>query len=73
MGHHSHLGIKERRGRIAIGNGLLRDFFPKGRCLDGATDAEVNAAYAMLNCRPRKRLGWKCPREVFCSQALHLL
>lgn len=30
-------------------NGLLRDFFPKGRSLDGAADAEVNAAYAMLN------------------------
>lgn len=54
-------------------NGLLRDFFPKGRSLDGATDAEVDAAYAMLNRRPRKRLGWKCPQEVFCSQALHLL
>lgn len=26
-------------------NGLLCDFFPKGRSLDGATDAEVNAAY----------------------------
>ena len=54
-------------------NGLLRDFFPKGRSLDGAADAEVNAAYAMLSCRPRKHLGWKCPQEVFCSQALHLL
>lgn len=30
-------------------NGLLRDFFPKGRGLDGATDAEVSAAYAMLS------------------------
>lgn len=47
-------------------NGLLRDFFPKGRSLDGAT-------YAMLNRRPRRRLGWNCPQEVFCSQALHLL
>ena len=54
-------------------NGLLRDFFPKGRSLDGATVAEVDAAYAMLNRRPRKRLGWKCPQEVFCSQALQLL
>jgi hypothetical protein len=54
-------------------NGLLRDLFPKGRSLDGAADAEVNAAYAMLNRRPRKRLGWKYPQEVFCSQALHLL
>lgn len=54
-------------------DGLLHDFFSKGRGLDGAADAEVNAAYAMLNRRPRKHLGWKCPQEAFCSQALHLL
>lgn len=54
-------------------NGLLLGFLPKSRSLDGAADAEVNAAYAMLSCRPRKRLGWKCPQEVFCSQALRLL
>ena len=46
---------------------------PEGREPGRRTDAEVNAAYAMLNRRPRKRLGWKCPQEVFCSQALRLL
>ena len=61
------------KGTNESANGLLCDFFPKGRSLDGATDAEVNAAYAMLSCRPRKRLGWKCPQEAFCSQALRLL
>lgn len=61
------------KGTNESANGLLRDFFPKGGSLDGATDAEVNAAYAMLNRRPHKRLGWKCLQEVFCSQALHLL
>ena len=54
-------------------NGLLRDFFPKGASLDGTTGEEVEAAYATLNRRPRKRLGWKCPEEVFNSRALHLL
>lgn len=61
------------KGTNENANGLLRDFFPKGGSLDGATDAKANAAYAMLNRRPRKHLGWKCPQEVFCSQALHLL
>ena len=61
------------KGTNESANGLLHDFFPKGRGLDGAADAEVNAAYAMLNRRPRKHLGWKCPQEAFCSQALHLL
>ena len=37
-----------------------RSAAPCGR--DGATDAEVNAAYATLNRRPRKRLGWECPQ-----------
>lgn len=46
---------------------------PEGQDLDGATDAEANAAHTMLNRRLRKRLGWKCPQGVFCSQALHLL
>lgn len=54
-------------------SGLLRDFFPKGRSLDGAADAEAYAAYAMLNRRPRRHLGWKCPQDTFCSQASHLL
>ncbi len=72
------LGCIRRNGSWEKGtnenaNGLLRDFFPKGGSLDGATDAEVNAAYAMLNRRPHKRLGWKCLQEVFCSQVLHLL
>ena len=47
------------KGTNESAHGLLRDFFPTGRSLDGATDAEVNAAYAMLNRRPRKHLGWK--------------
>ena len=34
-------------------NGLLLGFLPKSRSPDGEADAEVNAAYAMLNCRPQ--------------------
>ena len=62
-----------QRGTNENTDGLLRDFLPKGGGLDGATDAEVNAAYAMLNRRPRKRLKWKCPWEVYHRQSLHLL
>lgn len=62
-----------QRGTNENTNGLLRDFFPKGRSLDDVTDEEVREAYDMLNRRPRKRLGWKCPWEVYHHKALHLL
>lgn len=62
-----------QRGTNENTNGLLRDFFPKGRSLDDVSDDEVREAYDMLNKRPRKRLGWKCPWEVYHHEALHLL
>lgn len=61
------------RGTNENTNGLLRDWFPKGRSLDGVTDEEVRKAYDSLNRRPRKRLGWKCPWEVYHHKTLHLL
>ncbi|NMF25203.1 IS30 family transposase [Olsenella umbonata] len=54
-------------------NGLLRDWFPKGRSLDDVTDEEVREAYDSLNHRPRKRLAWRCPCEVYFHRSLHLL
>lgn len=54
-------------------NGLLRDWFPKGASLDDVADEEVQGACDSLNRRPRKRLGWKCPWEVYHRQSLHLL
>ncbi len=48
-------------------DGLLRQYFPKGRDLSrwSAADLEVSLA---LNNRPRKALGWKTPAEVFAEQ-----
>lgn len=61
------------RGTNENTNGLLRDWFPKGASLDAVTDDEVERVYDLLNRRPRKRLGWKCPWEVYHHQPLHLL
>jgi transposase, IS30 family len=33
----------------------------------------VQEVYDSLNRRPRKRLKWKCPWEVYHHQSLHLL
>jgi hypothetical protein len=54
-------------------NGLLRDWFPKGESLDDVSDSEVQEACDSLNRRPRKRLNWNCPWEVYHHQSLHLL
>ncbi len=45
----------------------------KGESLDGVSDSEVQKACDPLNRRPRKRLKWKFPWEVYHCQSLHLL
>ncbi len=61
------------RGANENTNGPLRDWFPKGESLDDVSDSEVQEVYDSLNRRPRKRLNWKCPWEVYHHQSLHLL
>lgn len=46
-------------------NGLVRRFFPKGTDFRTIPDAEIQRVEYLLNTRPRKRLGWKTPYEVF--------
>lgn len=46
-------------------NGLVRDFFPKGTDFATITDKEVKHVERNLNHRPRKRLGYLTPHEVF--------
>jgi len=53
------------RGTNENWNGLLRQFFPKGTNFDTITSYEVKQAVKLLNNRPRKRLGYMTPREVF--------
>ena len=61
------------RGTNENTNGLLREYFPKGCDLSGVSDEEVAEAYDDLNHRPRKRLGYRTPYEVFHSVVLRLL
>lgn len=53
------------RGTNENWNGLLREFFPKGMCFATLTQADVDRAVKLLNHRPRKRLGYLTPYEVF--------
>jgi len=53
------------RGTNENTNGLIRDYFPKKTDFDMITNEEISFVENELNNRPRKRLGWKTPLEVF--------
>ena len=50
-------------------NGLIRQYIPKGKSFDEISDDEIRQIQNQLNNRPRKKLGYKTPYEVF---SLHL-
>ena len=53
------------RGTNENTNGLLRQFFPKKSSFAKITNEEIKRAVSLLNNRPRKRLNYKTPAEVF--------
>lgn len=53
------------RGTNENTNGLLRQFFPKQSLFGILTQKNVDEAVDLINHRPRKRLGYLTPHEVF--------
>jgi len=53
------------RGTNENCNGLLRQFFPKKSSFAIITQRQINEACGLINNRPRKRLGYLTPNEVF--------
>jgi IS30 family transposase len=54
-----------QRGSNENFNGLLRQYIPKKRRMETVTDEGLTMIENRLNHRPRKRLGFKTPYEVF--------
>lgn len=58
--HHSW-----ERGSNENANGLIRQYLPKGMCLNNLTQAKCDQIAYKLNTRPRKRYGYRTPEELF--------
>ncbi len=56
------------RGTNENTNGLIRQYLPKSRRLDNVTEQELDFIMFRLNHRPRKRLGYRTPHEVFFEE-----
>lgn len=46
-------------------NGLLREFYPKGRNLSRVSEKTLEKNLALINARPKKVLGFKKPADLF--------
>ena len=59
------------RGSNENTNGLIRQYLPKKRDLSTVTQDEVDMIMDRLNNRPRKRLEFKTPNQVFLQSLKH--
>ena len=64
-GYFAHPYHSWERGLNENANGLIRQYFPKGKDLSEITSAEVQTVMDKLNNRPRKCLGFRTPNQVF--------
>ena len=60
------------RGTNENTNGLIRQYFPKGMDFTTITQQEINHAMKRLNNRPRKRLEYLTPAQVFFKSGVAL-
>ena len=58
-----------QRGTNENTNGLIRQYFPKNKSFDTITDYEIQFVMNRLNHRPRKRLNYRTPYEVFMNES----
>jgi IS30 family transposase len=61
-----------QRDSNEYGNGLLREFYPKGTNLANVSEDELNHSLMLINNRPRKCLGWISPVQAFAKEVSQL-
>jgi len=62
---YAHAYSSWERGSNENLNGLIRRFLPKKTDFNKVSNDDIRKIEYLLNSRPRKRLGWKTPYEVF--------
>lgn len=65
---YAHPYASWERGSNENGNGLVRHYFPKGTDFSKIDRRDIARVEYILNTRPRKRLGFKTPLEVFLKE-----
>jgi IS30 family transposase len=68
--HLCDLSTPWQRGSNENTNGLVRQYFPKGKGIATYTQKQLDEVATKLNTRPRKTLGFRTPAQVF-EEALH--
>ena len=54
-------------------NGLLREFYPKGRNLSRVSEVTLKKNLALINARPKKVLHYQTPQDLFELNSLAVL
>lgn len=68
----AHPDSSWERGTNENTNGLIRQCFPKNRDFTTITQQEIDTVMERLNNRPRKRLGFLTPNQVFFKSGVAL-
>ncbi len=66
--YHAYPYHSWERGTNENTNGLLRQFFPKKSSFSEVTQEKLENVVNLINHRPRKRLGYLTPHEVFIKK-----
>jgi len=65
-----HPHCPNERGQNEQANGLLRQFFPKRKPLSAVNNEQIQWAVALINNRPKKKLGFRTTMELIAQRGL---